>query len=309
MVQLLDTIDRKILSKLCTNCRVSYESLARETGLSPNAIKNRVASLIDTGVVAKFFVALDREVIGANYFQAIVVTDGTENIDRFVGLMGSNPMIGHISLLASVGGGAYLVWGQYIGTEMLHEIGAFMRSFKETLKVEMHPLLHKDRGLKFKFKKVHLKVLKALIDDPRKLIADIAKESGLAPRTVRRALDEIAAGEAAWFVARPDLAAGGLVNINIRIELEEKKVSMNDMIEWLRSEYPVEFWDPWVSATESILFAEFVVDALYEAEAIAKKIRSLDHVRSTATLVTYSSLKYPYLGEIKLLQMIEKAGI
>ncbi|NHI83742.1 MAG: AsnC family transcriptional regulator [Candidatus Thorarchaeota archaeon] len=305
----MDRIDKKILSNLCTNCRVSYESLARETGLSPNAVKNRVAGLIDTGVVAKFFVALDREVIGANDFQAIVVTDGTENIDEFVDIMGRNSMIGHISLLATVGGGAYLVWGQYIGTEMLHEIGAFLRGLNETLKVEMHPLLTNDRGLKFRFKKVHLKVLKALIDAPRRLIADIARESGLSSKTVRRALDEIAEEEAAWFAARPDLAAGGLVNINIRIDLDEKKVSMNDMIEWLHNEYPVEFWSPWVSATDSILFAEFVVDTLYEAEAIAKKIRGLDHVRSTATLVSYSSLKYPYLGEIKLRQMLEKAGI
>ncbi|MFX1368857.1 MAG: Lrp/AsnC family transcriptional regulator [Promethearchaeota archaeon] len=119
----MDTIDRTILSRLCDNCRVSYESLARETGLSPNAARNRVLGLIDTGVVVKFFSVLDREVIGANDFQAIVVTDGTEDLDTFVGRIGENPMMGHVSILASVGGGAYLVWGQYIGLEMLHEAG------------------------------------------------------------------------------------------------------------------------------------------------------------------------------------------
>jgi DNA-binding Lrp family transcriptional regulator len=45
----LDRIDRTILSELCNNCRITYESLAKKTKLSANAVKNRVHHLIESG--------------------------------------------------------------------------------------------------------------------------------------------------------------------------------------------------------------------------------------------------------------------
>ncbi|MHA1636992.1 MAG: Lrp/AsnC family transcriptional regulator, partial [Candidatus Thorarchaeota archaeon] len=83
MAKLEDT-DWTILMKLCNNCRVSYEQLAREVGLSPNAVKNRVGNLISSGIVHKFHTILDQGVVGASHYQAIVITDGKEDIDGFV---------------------------------------------------------------------------------------------------------------------------------------------------------------------------------------------------------------------------------
>jgi DNA-binding Lrp family transcriptional regulator len=266
--------------------------------------------LIDSGVVVKFFTVLAREVIGANDFQAIVETDGTEDLDTFVGKIGENPMMGHVSILASVGGGAYLVWGQYIGLEMLHEAGVFLRGLDEVLRVELHALIGKaHKGSQFRFKKAHLKVLRSLVDDPRKPIADIVHEVGMSPKTVRRVLTELEESEGVWFVARPDLATGSLVNIHIRIKWNEKRVSIEELVEWLRNEYPVAFWIPWVSASDSVVFAEFVVNDLHEAESIARKIRGLDYVESTSTLVSYSNAKFPYPAETKLVEMLDEAGV
>ncbi|MHA2134716.1 MAG: Lrp/AsnC family transcriptional regulator [Candidatus Thorarchaeota archaeon] len=45
----MDRIDRTILSELCNNCRITYESLAKKTKLSANAVKNRVHHLIESG--------------------------------------------------------------------------------------------------------------------------------------------------------------------------------------------------------------------------------------------------------------------
>ncbi len=304
----MDSIDKSIFIELCGNCRVSYESLARKTGLSPTAVKNRVNNLIENGFVSQFKVILNHKFMDADDFQAIVITDGTESIDELINSIGTNPMVGHISTMASVNGGAYLVWGQYEGSEMLYELGSFLRGFPVVSNVEFHPLrkrVSKDAIGEVKFSKLHLRVLRALLKNPRMLMSDIAHETGLSPKTVRRALREIIDDAVVYFRARPDLAAGGLVNLNLKIEWDEKKKTIEDLEKWLRNEYPLEFWDPFVSALEPVVFAEFMVDDLHEAESISKRIRELPYVKSTTTLVSYSSAKFPYLAELKLRDLVK----
>ena len=123
----MDLNDRVIITDVCSNCRVSYESLARKTGLSPTTVKNRVRNLIESGLFSQFRAILDPRLIEADSFQAIVITNGTENIEEFVNHIGASPMVGHINTMASVTGGAYLVWGMYSGTDNLSEVGVPQR--------------------------------------------------------------------------------------------------------------------------------------------------------------------------------------
>ncbi|MFW9890520.1 MAG: winged helix-turn-helix transcriptional regulator [Candidatus Thorarchaeota archaeon] len=304
----MDQHDRTIFAKLCANCRVSYETLARETGLSPNAVKNRLNNLIENGLVSQFKVILNHKMMDADTFQGVVITDGTERIEDFVDSIGESPLVGHISTVASVNGGAYLVWGQYSKIEMLSELGGFLRSLKEVEDVELHPLRRlnpSDGPVKIRFPKLHRRVLRVLVNNPQMQMSDIAQETGLSPKTVRRALREINEDGFVKFVVRPDLAAGGLVNLNIRILWDEKMCSIEDLVKWLKEEYPIEFWDPWVSALEPVVFAEFMVGDLHDAELISKRVREFPCVKSSTTLVSYSSTKFPYLAEIRLREMVE----
>jgi DNA-binding Lrp family transcriptional regulator len=313
----MDLNDRVIISEVCSNCRVSYESLARKTGLSPSTVKNRVGNLIESGFFSQFRAILDPRLMEADSFQAIVITNGTENIEEFVNLIGVSPMVGHINTMASVTGGAYLVWGMYSGTENLSEIGTFLRGLREVQEVELHPLRKMSpydphhpppRAKKIRFTKTQKRVLNVLVKNPRTLISDIAQETGISPKTVRRALRQITDGGSVRFIARPDLATGSLVNLNIRISWDEKRISIDELTDWLRKEYPIEFWNPFISASAPVAFAEFMVGDLHNAEAISKRIRELPFVTSSTTLVSYSSAKFPYLAEIMLQEMVADAG-
>lgn len=289
------------------NCRTSYESLSLKTGLSANAIKNRVTSLLENGTISRFSIAFHAAMIDAEFFMAFVITDGTEDIDEFVKRMGENPMIGHISLLASASGGAYLVWGQYIGSSMLSELRMFLQSPPEVTDVELHTILGRF-GKKMKLANLHLRILAQVQKDPRATISDIANECGLAAKTVRRAIREVSEGEGVVFSARIDMAAGKLVNFYVRFEWKEDETTLSDIVNWLREKYAVELWDPTPSTTDPILFAEFVVDNLYQVEEIARDIRNHPFVKSTTTLISYSNKKFPYLAEKKLDNVIREAG-
>ncbi len=304
----MDPVDKTIILEICHNCRVSYESLARKTGLSSSAVKNRVNALLDSGTISMFHVALEAAMINGEFFLAVVKTDGREDIDGFLDTLGSHPAVGHISLLASAGGGAYLVWGEYLGSQMLMEIREFLASLEDVTSVELHTVLGR-QGQKSELANLHLRVLSALRNDPRMQISDIARALGLSPKTVRRAIREIVENGGIVFSARPDMAAGHLVNFYVRFEFDEQKASREDVYDWLSKEYSLELWDPTPSVTAPVFFAEFVVSDLHEAERIARGIRSQDFVFSTATLVSYSNKKYPYYAQTLLDDMIDDAGL
>ena len=303
----LDLVDKTIMVEISHNCRVSYETLAQKTGLSANAVKNRVTALLDTGTISRFAISLESAMIGASYFMALVKTNGTEDIDLFVPLLGESAMVGHISILASAGGGAYLVWGQYIGTKMLSDLRAFLHTPAQVEEVELQTIIG-PVGKKVRFSKLHLRILSLLKKNPRALISDMATDAGLAPKTVRRAIRELMEGEGIVFSARPDMAAGKLVNFYVRFEWNENEITLDKVAAWLREKYPVELWDPTASASDPVIFAEFVVENLHEAEEIARYIRSKSFVKSTSTLVSYSNQKFSYFAESMLDEMIREAG-
>ncbi|MHA2428248.1 MAG: hypothetical protein ACXADB_09520, partial [Candidatus Hermodarchaeia archaeon] len=101
----------------------------------------------------------------------------------------------------------------------------------------------------------------------------------------------------------------GLDVVMIRIQIDEKQKSINEVAEWLRSEFPDEFWLPYISAEEPLVFALFVVRNMQIAEKISRAIKEVPFVKSIAVSVQFSETKFPWLGEIKIKEMIKDAGI
>lgn len=303
---ILDAIDRTIILAVYENCRISYEALAQKVKLTPNAVKSRVHNLIAKGVLTHFLIVFNPSEIDAESFQAIILTDGSENPSKFVSTLGLSPMIGHVNTLATVQGGAYLVWGEFIGTEMLHEVSTFLRNLDKVHNVDLYAVLTPKREPRGEFSKLHLRVLKVLQSNPLMQTSEIAQLTGISAKTVRRALKEIAADGKVSFRGRADLAAGSLVNIHIRIEWDEKTISLEKLVKWLNKKYPVAFWFPFPSATEPMMIAEFVVEDLQEAERISSELHATDFVKSSTIMVAFSSGKFSYLSEIKLSEILDK---
>jgi len=305
----LDAIDRTIIQMAYANCRISYEALARVVNLTPNAVKNRVNNLIESRVLSQFLIAYAPGAIDAESYQAIVLTNGTENSKDFVKMMGANPMIGHVSTIATVKGGAYLIWGEFIGTEMVHEVSTFLRNIDEVEDVDLYVVLKDQEILTGEFSNLHIKVLQVLRDNPLMQTSEIAQKTNISPKTVRRALREITEGGKVKFHARPDLAAGSLVNIHIRIRWNEKEISLPEIRSWLYEKYPIAFWSPFASATEPMMIAEFVVEDLQEAERISSELHQAEFIDSSTTMVAFSSGKFPFLSQIKLNEVLDQSKV
>ena len=70
---MLDKIDKKILTILQHNGRITNSSLAKQIGLSPPAVLERVKRLENTGVIDKYAAILDRKQAGYSVQTIVMV--------------------------------------------------------------------------------------------------------------------------------------------------------------------------------------------------------------------------------------------
>jgi len=296
----MDTLDRKLLWELHENCRASYQKLSSVLGISANAVKKRVGKLIDTGIIYNYTIMLSLDMLKSEVLYGLVYTDGEEIAQEFINQVGSNSMIHVVGSIASLSGGAYIISAQYIGSQGLAELGRFLRTLDHVLKVELFPLL---------IPKDHADLqMKCLVDDARMPISDIANQTGLTARRVGRTIQQLM-DRGVMFSVRWNLSAGGLDVVMIRIRIDEHQKSIGEVTEYLRSEFPDEFWLPYISAEEPLVFAIFVVPNMQVAEKIARVIKQAPFAKSVAVSVQFSETKFPWLGEIKIKEMIKDAGL
>jgi DNA-binding Lrp family transcriptional regulator len=307
-VKLVDIIDKKLLLELDVNCRASFEELSRKLNITSNAVKKRFDKLAESGVIDEFTVAFKPAMTGAEYLIAEVGTDGSENEEVLIDQIGKNDMTVQVGLLVGGEGRSYMAHAEYIGAEGLSELGRFLRGLDGVKSVDLHTMVT-DPGRKTELTKLHLRILRHLLDDPRMMISKLAKRSGLTARRVRKLLAELIESRSFWFSVRWNLSAGESTEFYVRLEYDQSMSSPEEIDKWLRSEYEMEYWYSYVSAMEPVLFAKFVTEHFRDAEPITRNITSADFAKSTRTLLCYPVRKFSRLGQIKLEEMLSEAGL
>lgn len=297
----MDDIDKRIILELDSDCRMSYQTMANKLGLSSTAIRKRITKLLESGIIDRFMTTLSLEMIDSDLIIAIVQTDGSEFQDEFIEEMRKNSAVVQVSHVACGQGGLYSVFAATSGVQALSDFGLFLRTLKTVTNVEIHVLVY-PRGKKVELTRLQLRVLKHLVDDPRMSIADLAELTGMAARRVRRVIVELQERSGIDFSVYWNLGKGGLTEVLLRVEWDENITNHESMIDWLRKEFPLEFWTPFVSATAPIIFARFIVDTLEIIESIAKVVRKAPSVKSVTILVFFSNnmFEWPGVKELRL---------
>lgn len=72
----LDDVDHRLLEALAKDARLSQRALAREVGMSPPAVADRIARLERTGVIRRYGVEVDWSAIGYPVVVYLAVTAG-----------------------------------------------------------------------------------------------------------------------------------------------------------------------------------------------------------------------------------------
>lgn len=75
---MIDSIDRAILSLLQTNARTSNAEIARQVGLAPSAIFQRIRKLEEQGVIMEYTVRLNAREVGYGLVAYVMIQTGEQ---------------------------------------------------------------------------------------------------------------------------------------------------------------------------------------------------------------------------------------
>jgi Lrp/AsnC family leucine-responsive transcriptional regulator len=278
----LDLIDKGILSDLLDNCRITYEDLSRKHGISANAVKKRVLKLEESGVIDHYSIRLSLAMLDAQYLFGLLRTDGSQDEEVFVNKIGESPSI---VAAAAYSDGHYALVAEYISTVELMELGTHLRTLDGVEDVELHTLVSK-RGTKTDLSTNHLKALFYLRDNPRISIVDLARESGMTARRVRRLVTELVEGDSVLFTANLELGEAGSIPFLARVAWNERVTDYEAVIEWLMSKYPDSLWEWYISVSEPVIFCLFTAEDLNEMNSKAREIRQQDFVDRVKVIVS-----------------------
>lgn len=310
----LDMTDKRLILELDANCRQSYQVLGRKLGLSVNAIKKRVASLLASGIIARFTVALRGYRYGLVLLFVLLETDRAEDIEAFIQQLGDTRFLPEIAMLVN---GRYCCLGQVSQPEEVLKLERALRGIACIKEVEIRqfctvtpsapqiPLSPPIQGGMLTFTNSQKQVLRCLADDARMSITVIARRTKLTPKRVRAVLKELEAGGNVFFTTRSVLGAGEDFDCHIKTIFDLSKGEPIEIVDWFREQYPLEHWWSFMYVDEPVLYNKLVVSDLHTIEEISKRVKQLPLVQSVEALVYHSKRIFPLLGETRLRQILE----
>jgi Lrp/AsnC family leucine-responsive transcriptional regulator len=297
----MDELDKRVLTDIQNNCRMSYQELSRKYKISANAIRRRILNLEESGVIDGYSIILSPAMTNTEYVFGLLSTDGFRDEVEMVDEIGSSK---NVIAAAAYTDGTYALVFEYHDSRELQEVSSFLRRIKGVEEAELHNIVG-DLGEKMKLSKTHLRVLKPLFEDPRLPIIEVAKRAGLTARRARRLIKELEEGGGLKFVALVELGAASSVPFITRIQWDEKNHDCSEVLEWIMKEYTIQHWEHYVSASDPVFYVLFVADNLTELTEVVRGIRQNKMVTHVKSMIgTYHKYFSSYRHE-KLRQLVD----
>ena len=190
----MDEVDLKIILLLMNNSRLTYREISNHLGLSVNAVYKRIQALIDIKTIEKFTATLKPYAINAIY-TFIFGQSNAQNLDKAIIELGTHDNTWQIALSSR----NYTYIGAML--ENIHQLDEYSSYVSQTLKIQSPKIgllsgvhytapipyiVPKSRAMNYD--KLDLEIIRALHNDSRKPISEIADEVKSTPNTIRRRL-------------------------------------------------------------------------------------------------------------------------
>jgi len=299
----MDELDMKILGDLGSNCRVSYQELSRRYGISANAIRRRVLNLQESGEIGGYSLMLSPAMVGVNRILGLLTADGSRDEVEVMDEIGSHS---GVIASASYSNGIYALVGEYTSTEELLDLSSYFRKIESIEKTEVHQTIV-PLGTQMELSRMHLRVLKPLLLEPRLSVVEVSKKSGLTARRVRRLLNQLEESGAVRFQALLKLGAANSIPFLARVTWDERIANYQEILDWIAKSYPLSHWETFVSATEPVLYSLLAVESLIEVNDVTRALRKYEKIQSVKALISKYHKFYPSITRLKLVEMIEEA--
>lgn len=281
---ILDELDGRILQSLSRNCRVSYNSLGNEIGITAKSVKARVKKMQSTGVIHSFIVKVNPLVLGYSKV-CILLLKVNSNAANEKRIRSSLSLLGDI-----------LNTGHVLGNILTYKL-AIKKVAEEKLEllddvIGRDILIQNQTVVSPNFVEqptyVDFKIMRCLLDDPRMEISDIAEKISMSSKTVARRLEKMIENHVLDFTVQINFTAvRGYIVFVVSASID--KGSHMKVLERSYADLKDSFfvYSPMLSQQDVIYWLFFSKD-VFALDSVIKRIECYPGVRKVDVLIPIS---------------------
>jgi len=270
---ILDILDMKILSKLLNNCRKPDRQIGMELGISGGAVGSRISKMEKLGIIEKFCLKVEPPLLGLNMFYIVVNTQNQKEIIKNVKLAGMP-----FAIVPCVGGNTVI--GVVVKEDVPEKI-QLLEKLMENVRV-MSVFEADNTKITHNLTRTDLEILNQLIEDPRKKIEQLSKDTKLSTKTINRGLEKLQNNELIQFtlVYDPSKIEGFLCYAVVAITQED----IPQMLKKFEKEFSEEYlMTPFLAKNQVVLF--LYSDSIFKMDEMTEKIAKVEGTITTELFI------------------------
>ena len=284
-VTTLDELDGKILHSLSRNCRVSYNSLGSEIGLTTKSVKARVKKMQSSGVIDSFIVKVNPLVLGYSKSCMLVLRVNSKAADekhirRSLSLLGDILYTGHVL-------GNISTFKLAVKKEAEEKLELLVDVIGQDLLIQNQTVVF--QNVREQPTYTDFKIMRCLLDNSRMEISDIAEKISMSSKTVTRRLEKMIENHVLDFTVQCNFTAvrGYIVSV---VSANTEKGSYRKVLERSYADLKDSFcvYSPMLSEQDVIYWLFFSKD-IFALDSVVKRIESYPGVRKADVFIPIST--------------------
>ena len=263
----------KILSKLLNNCRKSDRQIGKEIGVSGGAVGSRIFKMEKAGIIEKFCLKVEPPLLGLNMFYIVVNSQNQKEIIKNVKLAGMP-----FTIVPCVGG--VTVIGVIVKEDLGQKIELLQKLMQDVRVMSVFEA--NNAKISHNLTRTDLEILKELVENPRKKIEQLAKETELSTKTINRSLEKLQNNESIQFtlVFDPSKIDGFLCYAVVAITQE----NIPKMLKKFEKEFVDDYlMTPFLAKNQIVLF--LYSDHIFKMDEMTEKVANIEGVATTELFI------------------------
>jgi DNA-binding Lrp family transcriptional regulator len=284
----LDNIDLQIIRLLSRDSRAPYKGIALEVGISSNAAKQRINKMVSNGVIQGFVLRINPVIFG--YEKECILT-----LSHIGKTIKEQDVLKYVSLVGDV-----FVFARQLGGALTFvlSVRAGAEEKLSTLTDLLTPSTIRSIFLSYSpiNTRIHssdLEVMKYLLSNSRMQIDDIAKESSLSSKTVKRRLEVMKENHILQFSVATNLSSMQLTGyvefiVLINIDMYHHKEILERIYREMQ-EYLLIIPNRY---QKELIFAVFFCANIPTVNSILTRLESYEGVKEVEHFITINRVYY-----------------
>ena len=133
----------------------------------------------------------------------------------------------------------------------------------------------------------------------------ISNRSGISSRMISTIINDLVDRGIILFSITYSPATDSLLFLE-KIEFDDQKLKLEDLLSWLPSEFPDDFWVPaGICATEPVVFGAFISQNLARIPEVTKGLKQNPSVKTVTPIIGQPNKTFPDHTFLKLQELIK----